>query len=321
MMSQLKISQSVQDLICCPVCRANLDRIEQQFKCTNHDCATHFPIVDGIPVLIDEQSSVFTIDNFTDRRDTFFKPEHKFKSLIRNLIPSSSVNIKSPANYRQMLQILLQESSNPRVLIIGGSIAGEGMEQFLENPKIDLVESDVSLGSRTMIISDAHDLPFQDRSFDGVIIQAVLEHTIDPYRCCAEIHRVLKDRGVVYAETPFIQQVHNSPYDFTRFTHLGHRRLFRQFEEIDSGAGCGPGMALAWSYQYFLWSFTTSKVLRDILAVFARFTSFYFKYFDYYLIDKPGAMDAASGYYFIGRKSDRILSDKDLIKLYRGAGS
>jgi hypothetical protein len=77
-------------------------------------------------------------------------------------------------------------------------------------------------------------------------------------------------------------------------------------------------MALAWSYQYFLWSFTTSRALRAFLSAFATLTSFFLKYFDAYLIDKPGTFDAASGYYFLGRKGDRLLSDRDLIKLYRG---
>lgn len=134
-----------------------------------------------------------------------------------------------------------------------------------------------------------------------------------------EVHRVLKKDGFVYAETPFMQQVHGGRYDFTRFTHLGHRRLFRKFEEIDSGAVCGPGMALAWSYQHFLLSFTKSKFIRKFIQVFARLTSFYLKYFDYYLIDKPGGLDAASGYYFMGQKSSRALSDKELIKTYKGA--
>jgi SAM-dependent methyltransferase len=320
-MSQIKISQGVRESIRCPVCHSGLDRIEAGFTCIDRQCQTYFPIVDGIPILISDRSSIFAIDDFTAHRQTFYKSESKLKKFVRDVIPNISKNIKSPANYQEMSQRLLQRSPQPIVLVIGGSALGEGMEHFVNNQAIDLVESDVSFGARTMLISDAHDLPFQDESFDGVIIQAVLEHVIDPYRCCTEIHRVLKDRGLVYAETPFVQQVHNSPYDFTRFTHLGHRRLFRQFEEIESGAGCGPGMALAWSYQYFLLSFTTSKILRRILTIFARFTSFYLKYFDYYLIDKPGTLDAASGYYFMGTKSDRILTDKDLIALYRGGGS
>ena len=192
---------------------------------------------------------------------------------------------------------------------------------FANHTAIEFVESDVSFGPRTTLICDAHDIPFEDRFPDGVIVQAVLEHVADPYRCSEEIHRVLKDKGVVYAETPFMQQVHGGQYDFTRFTHIGHRRLFRRFEEIDSGAACGPGMALAWSYQYFLLSFSTSRRWRAVIHLFAGLTSFYLKYVDHYLIDKPGTLDAASSFYFMGRKSGRDLSDRKLIKLYRGAGA
>ena len=116
-----------------------------------------------------------------------------------------------------------------------------------------------------------------------------------------------------------MQQVHGGRYDFTRFTHLGHRRLFRKFAEVDSGAVCGPGMALAWSYQYFLLSFTRSRALRKLIQMFAALTAFYLKYFDSYLVERSGALDAASGCYFLGRKSDETLSDRELVKLYRGA--
>lgn len=193
------------------------------------------------------------------------------------------------------------------------------MGPLAQNGSLELVDTDVSFGPRTMLICDAHDIPFQDESFDGVIAQAVLEHVVDPYRCVEEMHRVLKKDGLVYAETPFMQQVHLGRYDFTRFTHLGHRRLFRRFEEIDSGAVCGPGMALAWSYQYFLLSFAKLKILRALIRAFASLTSFYLKYFDYFLIDTAGGLDAASGYYFMGRKSDHSLSDRELLTLYKGA--
>jgi hypothetical protein len=78
-------------------------------------------------------------------------------------------------------------------------------------------------------------------------------------------------------------------------------------------------MALAWSYTYFLLSFSRSTWVRRLIKAFAAFTSFFLKYFDYFLIDKPGAFDAASGYYFIGRRSDTALSDRELITLYQGA--
>ncbi len=321
MESQIRLSQSVRESLRCPVCHAELKQGAGQFTCSNSECAADFPIVDGIPVLINERSSVFSIADFTARRETFFSSagESRLKKTIRRVLPTIDRNIKAKSNYRRLSQLLLRQSTAPRVLVIGGSILGQGMEALANNTAIDLIDSDVSFGPRTMLICDAHDIPFADGTFDGVIAQAVLEHVTDPWRCCEEIHRVLKEQGVVYAETPFVQQVHGGRYDFTRFTHLGHRLLFRKFEEIDSGAVCGPGMALAWSYQYFLLSFSTSKTVRSLLRVFARLTSFHLKYIDHYLIDKPTALDAAGVYYFMGRKAEQALSDQDVIKLYKGA--
>ena len=53
---------------------------------------------------------------------------------------------------------------------------------------------------------------------DCVIVQAVLEHVIQPFVCVGEIERVLCDGGYIYCETPGFQQVHGRQYDFHRFT-------------------------------------------------------------------------------------------------------
>ena len=321
MQSEIKVPTIIQPLLCCPRCKANLQLINpQKYQCNNVECNLLFPVIDNIPILINEDASIFLIDDFLNLHNTFFdlSPKNPVKEFIKRFIPHIHINIKAAKNYENFVQILLSQSNHPKVLVLGGSILGEGVEVVLKYPEIILVESDVSFGERTDIIMDAHNIPFQNESFDGVIVQAVLEHVVDPNTCVEEIHRVLKKDGLVYAETPFIQQVHGGCYDFTRFTHLGHRRLFRKFEEIDSGAVCGPGMALAWSYGYFLWSFTTSKNVRLLIDIVVRFTSFFLKYFDYLLIDKPGTLDAASAYYFLGRRSESILSDRELIKLYKG---
>lgn len=77
-------------------------------------------------------------------------------------------------------------------------------------------------------------------------------------------------------------------------------------------------MAPAWSYEHILRSFTTSKPARALAPAFARLTAFWWKYLEYCLVDKPGTPDAAAGHYLRGRKGDRILSDRELIALYRG---
>jgi len=316
---EVKVSAELRQLLRCPVCRSRIDWTGAEFRCAHAECAARFPVVDGVPVLLNEARSVFSIENFVSGHNTTFDLRMGgLKKALTRLLPAISRNLRVRQNLEKLAGALLSQTDTPRILVVGGSILGQGMEVLASDSRFELVETDVSFGPRTTIICDGHDIPFEDGAFDAVIVQAVLEHVADPYRCVEEIHRVLKERGVVYAETPFMQQVHMGQHDFTRFTHLGHRRLFRRFDEIDSGAACGPGMALAWSYQYFLMSFASSRPLRALARAFARCTSFFLKYFDYYLINKPGVYDAASAYYFIGQKGDRVLSDRELVKLYRG---
>ncbi len=306
------------DLICCPVCKCKFEQVGiDSVICTS--CQKSFPMVDGIPILINECNSIFSHLDFVQRKDTTFELKKLgIAQTLRRLGPSISKNFKVAENLAKFETLLTQQQIKPRILIIGGSIIGEGATSIYSNKLFELIETDVSFGVRTQVICDAHDIPFESETFDAVIVQAVLEHVVDPFRCVAEIHRVLRADGLVYADTPFMQQVHMGRYDFMRFTHLGHRRLFRSFSEIESGASCGTGMALAWSYRAFLWSFSENKQVARVLGLFASLTSFWLKYFDYFLLEKSGVMDAASGFYFIGKKSSDVLSDVELLKCYRG---
>ena len=317
--SQFRFSDVAQSLLCCPVCKGQLELRDHHLSCQNSDCSSVFPVVNRAPVLLNEDASIFSIAEFEQEEGHVPPSAGKgVKARISAALPNIDVNPVAKQNYQQFTQQLLQYSEHPKVLVIGCGNLGQGMEELVRQSNIELIESDIYFSERTQLICDAHDLPFSDQSIDGVIIQAVLEHVVDPYRCVAEMHRVLKPNGLVYAETPFMQQVHMGRYDFTRFTHLGHRRLFRQFQEVESGPVGGPGMALAWSYQYFLLSFTKQKALRKLIKIFTRLTSFYLQYFDRYLVHQAGVFDAASGYYFIGKKDTKVLSDRELIKLYKG---
>jgi SAM-dependent methyltransferase len=304
------------ELLRCPICHGDLKAVEAGHECLA--CGKLHPTFHGVPVILHEENSVFSAEEYRSQPMGVGDGAPSLKDKINALRPSIGWNVRGRENYARYAQLLKEMGGRPRVLVLGGRVLGQGMEPIAEDPNVELVETDICTGPRTKLICDAHDIPFKDGTFDGVIIQAVLEHVCDPFRCVEEIHRVMKPGGLIYAETPFMQQVHGRAWDFTRFTDLGHRRLFRRFTEIDRGACCGPGMALAWAWQYFLLSFSTWKPLRALARLTAEATTFWLKYLDLWLIRTPGTQDAASGYFFLGKRSDEVLSDRALIGLWRG---
>jgi SAM-dependent methyltransferase len=279
-----------------------------------------YPVIDGIPVLLAEERSLFDIADVKPRSTG--NTETMARGGLARLwskLPSLSRNVGSERNYAALAEMLEERKPlKPRVLVVGGQIAGVGSGALLGRGDIDLVETDVDIGPRTHVVCDAHDLPFADQTFDAVVCQAVLEHVIDPYRAAAEIHRVLADDGLVYSEIPFIQQVHGGIYDFTRFTHLGHRRLWRHFDEVRSGVQGGPGMALAWSIQYFLLAIAGSRRAFRGIARLLSLSAVWLKYADGVLAARPGGADAASGTFFLGRRRDTSVPDREIVRAFRG---
>lgn len=277
---------------------------------------TRYPLVNGIPVLIDESSSLFKIADLVNQSSTTIDlHEPAWVGRLRSLFPTLGENLRAKENLAALAKALPTQA---HVLVIGGSRETFGMDKLCQRTDLNLLYSDVSLGPQTMAVVDAHAIPFADETFDAIVIQAVLEHVVHPEQCVAEMHRVLKTDGLIYCETPFIQQVHMRQYDFTRFTRLGHRLLFRNFSAIRTGAMCGPGMALAWSWTYFLRSFARGRKSGRILTALGHLTGFFWKYFDAFLLERPAASDAAAGFFFYGRKASQATSDAELLKEFVG---
>ena len=231
MASRIALSDDVLARTCCPVCRSKVRASGTELRCMGTGCDATFPVVDGVPILLNEANSVFRIDDFTAGCATYFKERSRALRRVASWLPDLGHDIKAEQNYEGFAELLLEHAARPRVLVLGGGVLGTGLARLLARD-VEMVESDVALAPRTRIVLDAHDIPFEDETFDGVVAQAVLEHVVDPYRCVDEIHRVLKSGGVLYADVPFMQQVHGGAYDFPRLTHLGLRRLFRRFSEI-----------------------------------------------------------------------------------------
>jgi SAM-dependent methyltransferase len=274
-----------------------------------------FPVAGSQPVLVDFENSIFERSAYADNRGSVLDRDDTSQSLRSRVF--ELLNGRNPvaeAHCSALLGLVKSASPRPLVLVIGGGTVGSGAEALYNDPAVDIVGTDVFATKHTQLIADGHALPFRDGVFDAVWIQAVLEHVLEPEKVVAEIHRVLKPGGLVYADTPFMQQVHEGAYDFTRFTQSGHRWLFRRFEQIQSGTVGGPWVTLVWSIRYAIRSTGINTKLATILAVpFA-----WLRLFDGFA--KGGkAADGASGIFFLGRKSDTTLTPKDMVAYYNAS--
>jgi SAM-dependent methyltransferase len=309
----------------CPASGEPLE-LHGEDRLSTPDGGHSYPIYDGVAVLVDEEKSLFVDVRPPQAPLRSARLRARAKNVARWILyspPTGSRNVTAKENYREMIALVHRraaEQGRPvRLLVVGGAVMGAGAEEILTDPKLQLVETDVYFGPRVGIIADGHDLPFADGSFDAVICQAVLEHVIDPWRVAQEIWRVLTPNGYLYSDIPFMQQVHGGAFDFTRFSLLGHRRLWRYFDEIHSGASGGPGVALIWSIQYFMRSLMPER-LTPIACRLTTLAFFWLKYFDDRLVHRPVGEDAASGTFFLGRRRETAINDRTIVRGYRGAG-
>jgi len=185
------------------------------------------------------------------------------------------------------------------------------MAELYSSTDVSVIAFDVYQSPHVDFLADVHNIPLESESVDSVWIQAVLEHVLSPEQAVREIWRILKPGGIVYAETPFMQQVHEKAYDFTRFTHSGHRWLFRNFEEIDSGAVGGVGTQNLWNIEHFMRCAFRSAAIGKL----AKLSFFWLRFLDA-LMSKEATLDAAPGFYFLGRKVDYSLAPNEMVAFY-----
>lgn len=304
----------------CPCCAALLEAGADGWFCWA-EWAHCFSQVDGVPVLLNPARSVFRAEDFTPQARTTFKNPAAWALWLGRMLPSPSRDLGTERSLRALTEALRARPAGARrVLVIGcgDGTAGYGELELLDG--VELLETDVSLAGPAAVVCDASDLPFADGQWDLVIAVAVLEHVLEPQRCVDEMHRVLRVDGLVYATTPFMQQVHMGEYDFTRFTRSGHRWLFRHFEELDSGIATGPASVLIWSIEYFLMSWTRSVGARRLIKGLTRLLLGWSTWLDVPLARRAAACDGAGGFYFMGRRAAAaVVSAREMLRYYRGA--
>lgn len=297
----------VLELLRCPQSGEALTLVKDELHAVTAD--TRYRTIEGIPILFSNTNSGFSADGVSQ----VARPDHS--SLPRRLVQKYLFPVSSRT--RENVTTLIEHCTTTqpsKVLVVGGGELGDGMGPLYDDPNIDVVAFDVYATQYVQFVADGHEMPLPRDCFDAVVVQAVLEHVIAPERVVAEIQRVLKPGGMVYAETPFMQQVHEGPYDFTRFTESGHRYLFRRFSLEASGFVSGCGSQALWSLEHLVRGLTRSKKAGKAV----RLLCFWLHWLDRVIPDEYN-IDGACGVYFLGRKTEVEIGFTDIVAHYAGA--
>lgn len=237
-----------------------------------------YQVIDGIPILLNEDSGLFLLKDILINRVTTQSLEHSKTSTFKNRIRKKILPSLTKDKYFQARYQELAKTTSGRVLILG---SGDKVDYYKSLfPNCEVITSDVHRQFKPDIIFDAHHIPFKNATFNLVIAGQVLEHTMKPWVVASEIQRVLIPMGIAHIETPVNFPFHAHPYDFYRFTYTGLRSIFDRCKVQKSFVTEGNASTVAlMNSELFINSFS-NKYLRRVALFFSRFFWGWLKYFD-----------------------------------------
>lgn len=210
-------SETLWNILSCPVCGADLGLDEDQVYCAG--CSEQFQ---------------FSESGALDLRLRKPKPYSLTLSIGKPLLPAQGFEFKplkerrnAEVDYqgvpvpfhltRELLSFIPRaRSRNSLALDLGcGSTLHKAV---LEHAGFEYVGLDYSV-RKAPILGDAHSLPFADESFELVFSIAVLEHLQFPFVATKEALRVLKPGGAFLGTVAFLEPFHGDSY--YHHTHLG----------------------------------------------------------------------------------------------------
>ncbi len=283
------------NILGCPNDHGNLIKKDNQYICLK--CQRKFHVKNGSPLFVANHES------FEQYEKEIKSPLNKFKSLIKKqpwlfqfltyAVGSASYFGKPP---QRAIRELLGDDIKNRIIINIGS----GTRRI--NPHI--INLDIFPFKNVDIVADARSLPFKDNTVDMIVTESTLEHIPNVFRSIAEITRVIKPGGFIYASIPFIMPFHASPNDYVRLTHVGLKTEFSGFETLEVKPRSGPVSGLITFLMYFLalpFSIFSETVYNFATYVFMVILS-PLRIFDLLFDLFPRAVETSAVIYFIGKK-------------------
>lgn len=299
-------------ILACPTCRGSLSLSATSLSCAS--CGETYPVVGDVPVLLDPASKAELAAFRNDAENVRLRQQltsggmAKVVDLIRPPHPFAYTRRRVNRAKRIAFSELAAASAhdpNARFLDIGSGILGGLNHSGLSaHVRSHLLPLEIAPTSGVGVVGDAHKLPFRNDSFDGALIQGVLEHVREPSLVVAEIFRTLKPGAPVFAEVPFIQHYHLDPVDYRRWTHYGFEQLFGEYVCDDVGVAAGPASALTDMLTEFPALLFESPALYWGTKVLSGWLFAPVQLLDVLWGSAPRAHVMAGAVYFLGRKPE-----------------
>ena len=112
-------------------------------------------------------------------------------------------NYKRAHKYKGSLKIISKIKPDALVLDIGSGERRLKIKNFLS--------LDIYKNTYVDVLADAHNLPFRENIFDLIICEHLLEHVKKPWIVIEDIYRVIREKGIIYVEVPFMTPYHGKP--------------------------------------------------------------------------------------------------------------
>ena len=253
-------------------------------------CGVAYACPDGVPLLLLPEMAAHARE-LEERFQAAKLAQSPLVQLAYKLRPPSPQYDRD--KYPRMRALMADQGAGAKVLDLG----------VRERPAAPgLISFDLFRFPGVQVVGDAHRLPFQDASLDGVMSTALLEHVEQPEAILAEMRRVICPGGFVYVEAPFLQGYHTDPIDLRRYTRPGLEAKVAEagFTVVESGVAGGPFSMLAWTLRELPGSLTSGKTASFIATFLAGWLTFWIKYLDEFAHRAGNAQNVSAGFYVVG---------------------
>lgn len=137
--------------------------------------------------------------------------------------------------HRRALNIFIKKhslscKSNDVILDVGcGEMPYKDLFSHTKYIGTDILTSGRELNRKTPTFwSDGETIPLKENSCSQVLLIEVMEHIYNPDNLLSEVKRVLSSNGTLLITTPFFWPIHESPFDYKRYTKYSMHQLLEE---------------------------------------------------------------------------------------------